>query len=472
MYKKKQRLLALSICLMDCLIAAGCFFLAGLLRYRSPEEFLDYVDFTEALTIIVFVTIAFFYILSFDDGFITRGYLKEFNRTLFFNICIFASLTLYTFVTKNNVAFSRLTLGYFFVLSTVVMYSAHVIAKLFARKGISQNRMLYRHILLVSDQASAEGAVRKAKQNLMFRYTLVGIAITDTDMQGQKINGIPIVATQENLISYTTAHVVDEVLITANALEERALKHIILDFEMMGIPVNLEIRIVQTGINDVKQVYPYNGFDVISFSTRLYDTGMLAIKRGIDIMGGLVGILLCTLLSIFVIPAILVNSRGPIFFKQTRMGLNGRPFTIYKFRSMYADAEKRKKDLMAQNEAKGPMFKIKRDPRVTRVGYFLRKSSIDEFPQFYNVLKGDMSLVGTRPPTEEEYLQYTHIQKKRLCFKPGITGLWQVSGRNKIVDFEEVVRLDLSYIDNWSISLDIKILLKTIKVVFTQGGAY
>ena len=170
-------------------------------------------------------------------------------------------------------------------------------------------------------------------------------------------------------------------------------------------------------------------------------------------------------------PMIKLESPGPIFFAQKRVGRNGRIFKMYKFRSMYADAEERKKELMAQNEMNGLMFKMENDPRITKTGDFLRKTSLDEFPQFINILKGDMSLVGTRPPTLDEFAQYSPYHKKRLSFRPGLTGMWQVSGRSDITDFEEIVKLDVEYIDNWSFWLDIKILLKTFLEVFTQKGA-
>ena len=170
-------------------------------------------------------------------------------------------------------------------------------------------------------------------------------------------------------------------------------------------------------------------------------------------------------------PFLLLESPGPLIFCQKRVGVNGRVFDFYKFRSMYADAEARKKELMEQNEVKGLMFKMKDDPRITKVGAFIRKTSIDELPQFWNVLKGDMSLVGTRPPTLDEYQQYSYYQKRRISFRPGITGLWQISGRSDIKDFDEVVKLDLEYIDNWSLVMDFKIIFKTIVVVFRGIGA-
>ena len=154
-----------------------------------------------------------------------------------------------------------------------------------------------------------------------------------------------------------------------------------------------------------------------------------------------------------------------------RVGKNGRRFKIYKFRSMYMDAEERKKELMSQNEMEGLMFKMENDPRVTKVGKFIRKTSIDELPQFWNILKGEMSLVGTRPPTEDEFLQYEGYHRRRLNMTPGLTGLWQVSGRSDTKNFEEIVAMDVEYIDNWSLKEDIKILFKTVGVVLKGKGA-
>jgi lipopolysaccharide/colanic/teichoic acid biosynthesis glycosyltransferase len=169
--------------------------------------------------------------------------------------------------------------------------------------------------------------------------------------------------------------------------------------------------------------------------------------------------------------AIKIDSAGPVLFSQERIGRNGRRFTFYKFRSMYRDAEERKEELAGRNEMSGPMFKLEDDPRITRVGRFLRKTSLDELPQFFNIVKGDMSLVGTRPPTADEFEKYNQRYRRRISMTPGLTGLWQTSGRSDIEDFDEVVKLDLQYIDNWSLWLDIKILLKTVAVVFSGKGA-
>ena len=197
------------------------------------------------------------------------------------------------------------------------------------------------------------------------------------------------------------------------------------------------------------------------------------LKRAMDIVGGLVGVLITGMLTVFIAPIIKIKSPGPVFFSQIRVGKNGKKFKIYKFRSMYMDAEARKKELMEKNKIQdGLMFKMDNDPRIIKgIGNFIRKTSLDEFPQFWNVLKGDMSLVGTRPPTVDEWEKYEVHHRKRLAIKPGITGMWQVSGRSEITDFEKVVELDTEYITEWSLGLDLKLLWRTVVVVFRGEGS-
>ena len=237
----------------------------------------------------------------------------------------------------------------------------------------------------------------------------------------------------------------------------------------MGVVVHLHLNTLENYKDFDMSLGKLGNIPVATFANRFYDYKELAFKRAIDIVGSLVGICIMLVAMIFVVPAIKLESKGPVFFKQKRVGKNGRYFYVYKFRSMYMDAEERKKELMAQNEMQGLMFKMKDDPRITKVGKFIRKTSIDELPQFINVLKGDMSLVGTRPPTVNEFKQYQGHHKRRLSMKPGITGMWQAYGRSTVKDFEEIVKMDLDYIDHWSLGLDMKILCRTVVAVF-QGG--
>ena len=250
---------------------------------------------------------------------------------------------------------------------------------------------------------------------------------------------------------------------------------IVEELEGMGVTVHLNVPTLDNMLNESTfsniNCKIYSGYPLATFAAAVHDSTQLAIKRFTDVIGSLVGIIISIpIIAITAIP-LLIESPGPLFFKQERVGQNGRLFNIYKLRSMYKDAEERKKELMAQNKMDGFMFKMDNDPRITKVGRVIRKLSIDELPQFFNVLKGDMSLVGTRPPTVREFEQYENRHKRRLSMRPGITGMWQVSGRSNINDFEEVVKLDCEYIDNWNLWLDIQILLKTVKVILTHEGA-
>ena len=215
----------------------------------------------------------------------------------------------------------------------------------------------------------------------------------------------------------------------------------------------------------------FGNYPVITYTRFRSSYKRLLIKRVMDIVGGLIGLLITAVFFPFVAIAIKLDSPGPVLFSQIRIGRNGRRFKIYKFRSMYIDAEERKKELQSRNEVKGLMFKMENDPRITKVGKFIRKTSIDELPQFYNVVKGDMSLVGTRPPTEDEFEKYNQYYRRRISMTPGLTGMWQVSGRSEIENFDDVVKYDLQYIDNWSLWLDIKILFKTVVVVIAGRGS-
>lgn len=242
-------------------------------------------------------------------------------------------------------------------------------------------------------------------------------------------------------------------------------KHINNLLKVSEPPLSLGTRMESTASTNSATLAAYGQNSVI-----IHPSASCIIKRGIDIIGSLVGLLILALIFIPTAIAIKIDSPGPIFYSQERYGLHGRSFRILKFRSMVSDAEKLRN--LVKNEAQGHIFKNENDPRITRVGRFLRRTSLDEFPQFWNVFKGDMSLVGTRPPTPDEVAQYEAHHWKRLNVKPGITGQWQVSGRSAIKDFEEIVRLDLLYQEVWTPFYDLKLIVKTVLCLLSRSNAY
>ena len=238
--------------------------------------------------------------------------------------------------------------------------------------------------------------------------------------------------------------------------------------DRMGVRVFVMPNLYDPQVARVRPAY-INGLPALVYRSDPESHVPLLVKSLLDKAGALLGIMLAAPVMLLTAMVVKLDSRGPILFKQMRAGMNGRPFLLYKFRTMCSDAEAKKKSLWSRNEMSGPVFKIKEDPRVTRVGKFLRKFSIDELPQLFNVLKGEMSLVGPRPPLPGEVSHFEPWQHRKLSVRPGLTCLWQVNGRNN-VDFEEWMRMDLQYIDNWSLWLDAKILAKTIPAVVSGTG--
>lgn len=279
----------------------------------------------------------------------------------------------------------------------------------------------------------------------------------------------PILGDFPEMESLAERHHVDDVIFALPFEQALACQNQLLWCEEVGITVHLRTDFVRTLF---AKTFPteLDGTPMLTVSPVPRDPVALLLKRTIDFAGSLLGLLALSPLLLGIAAAIRVTSPGPILFRQRRVGLNGRIFVMLKFRSMYADAERRRRDLLDQNEVSGPVFKMKRDPRITPVGRILRKFSLDELPQLWNVLVGDMSLVGPRPPIQDEVKQYERWQRRRLSMRPGITCLWQVSGRNNVA-FDEWMKLDLAYIDNWSLKLDFEILLRTVPaVVFARGA--
>ena len=406
--------------------------------------------------------------VDYNRNFTKRGYYVEAKAIIKRNVIMAAGIGVVLFSFKQAENYSRLVYGYFMVADTLLTYAAHVGLKKYLRARMQNERHKVK-IMVVTDNANVEELMDKLLKKAELYWDITSIAVMD-DFCGEEIKGIPVVADRRNLMDVAKQMPIDEVFLYLPEEGRKQVDTIIMDFETMGVVCHYNIDVAGLSTKN-STVEEFGGFTVITYAENRIDYKRRMIKRLIDIAGSLIGLLITAVLFPFVAIAIKLDSKGPIFFAQTRIGKNGRRFKIYKFRSMYVDAEERKKDLEAQNEVQGLMFKMENDPRVTKVGRFLRKTSIDELPQFFNIVKGDMSLVGTRPPTEGEFEQYNSHYRRRISMTPGLTGLWQISGRSEIVDFDEVVKLDLEYIDNWTLGLDIKILFQTVWVVLTGRGS-
>ena len=379
-----------------------------------------------------------------------------------------------------------------YVLTCYIMRQTY---KSFLKK---KHHILNRHSLLIALETSQiPTVIPRILRSNYGAYRFTGIAIMGEDpseeyardelrsIRGEypEVETIPIVATGDTLEQYLTNNWVDEVYLDVSPKADLPVD-LINRLMLMGITIHTAL----TNLDDIqsrhKNVEWICGHLTITTSLG-YITGRdVFLKRLMDIAGGLVGSLITVILTIPVGLAIFLSDPGPIFFAQTRIGENGKKFQMYKFRSMYKDAEARKKQLAKKSGQEDQlMFKMEHDPRIIGqrelpngkwkkgVGGWIRDLSLDEFPQFFNVLKGDMSLVGTRPPTVDEWDRYEPFHRSRMSTRPGITGLWQVSGRSKIRDFDTVVRLDREYIENWSLKRDIHILFKTVWVVLARKGA-
>lgn len=388
-------------------------------------------------------------------------------------------------IEKNAVTESRylfiFTIAFYFVLLTFSLY--------FSQKAVRQafyktKSATFAAIMTSSKRAPEITALLKKDWSVK----LVGLILFEEkkkgELQHREIDHIPVIGGAEDLISWIRVHAIDELFVVGDSRQLDSSMPAISECIKMGIDVQMNIPQVEHAMEKIrvtehrytprldKRLTYIGSIPFFILEEPQMRLRYVFLKRFFDILGSLVGCAITGILYVIFGIAIKAESDGPVIFSQERIGKNGRTFRMYKFRSMYQDAEERKKELLEQNEMEGgKMFKIKDDPRITHVGRFIRKYSIDEFPQFVNVLKGDMSLVGTRPPTPDEFRQYDSYHKRRLSMKPGITGMWQVSGRSDIKDFEEVVKLDCEYIDNWSLLLDLKIILKTIVQVFRHKGA-
>lgn len=483
MYKKRAQGWAkhLDFMLIDILCLLGSYLLAYIIRHRVHPQTYWRDTYLVMLFVLPILDAALILITNFFKNVLRRSRAREFFLTLRQSLIIVMMATFYLFIIQNGFWFSRLMMFYMALLYLGSSYLARLAWKdhLIRTNGGRSKRSL----LIVTFKEMAPDVLDRILFKKYEAYKVTGLAFLDADAIGETTGGIPVVASRETLLDYICYEWVDEVFVNLpngepypKDLEEKIVE--------MGVPVHRKL-VTSRKTEGVEQIVSSLGnYTVLTTSMNVISTWQIVIKRLMDILIGLVGCILTALLFVILGPMIRLKAHASVIFVQERVGRNGKKFGLYKFRTMYPDAEKRKNELTRQNKVKdGRMFKLDEDPRVIGsrilpdgtykkgIGNWIRDFSLDEFPQFVNVLRGDMSVVGTRPPTLEEWNKYEYHHRARLAIKPGITGMWQVNGRSTITDFEKVVELDRYYIEHYSTLLDLAIILKTIKVVFKRDGA-
>ncbi len=471
--------------ILDAILVNISLMLAYVIRMRNFKMFF----YSQYRSIAVILTILHLCIVLFSSTYsdiLYRGYFTEFKKVALHTVKMVAIAFLLLFVMGNASSLSRIILVGFAIIFLILSYFFHILWKKFLLRVTKRGENM-RQYVIVTDQRHINEVMSKLQDGTDVSFSIKGICLTkepDINSALYKENsykGVPIVAIERDMYDYCVNEVVDGVVICLGTKHIDEMRTLADNFLNMGVTVYVVMNLFAKDMPHTMFTH-LNSARVISTSINTASPLALFIKRMADIVCGIVGCIATGILFIFLAPLIKKSDpKGGVFFKQERAGRNGRTFYMYKFRSMYVDAEERKKELMQDNEMEGLMFKIDGDPRILGsgkdgkrkgIGYFIRVWSLDEFPNAWSILKGDMSVVGTRPPTMDEYEKYELRHKSRLAVKPGLTGLWQVSGRSDITDFEEIVKLDNEYIQNWTVGLDIKIMLKTFAAVFKRQGSH
>lgn len=395
-----------------------------------------------------------------------QTYGKATISLLFSGFLFFVPFTSFAFLLKYDFL-SRIYMVLYTMSSVIWLLVNRLLVLSIAHMMRRRGHNIY-SILIVGTGRRAQEYLSLALRHKEWGFRIAGFLDKDPKIVGKKISEYSVLGSLDDLPRILENSVIDEVVFVVPRNWLPTIEKCILYCEAVGVPATLATDFFDL---EIASGVPreLDGFTYLTFETNRLKSTELAVKRTMDVVFSAVVLVLTAPFLGLIALLIRLDSPGSVLFKQVRCGRNGRRFFVYKFRSMVSNAENRLEELKSRNEMTGPVFKMTNDPRLTRIGRFLRKTSLDEFPQFWNVLKGDMSLVGPRPPIPKEVKQYEPWQRRRLSMKPGITCIWQVSGRNKI-GFEDWMKMDLQYIDRWSLWLDIKILFLTVNAVLKQTG--
>jgi exopolysaccharide biosynthesis polyprenyl glycosylphosphotransferase len=447
MIDQRKRIFAVTLWSLDLLLAAASFLLAYHIRTWFEFEghtVMEMEVYLWTLAIILptwAILLPAFRVYSEPSHPITQQ-IAQLSKAIGLAWLVMAAILLFVNRDETNRLIVLITLG----INYVLLVSYRLVLFRFKKYG----GLDLRHVAVVGTGSVAADFAARIEKHREWGVKLIGVfepGSIRAILESGGVDELIIVADRETLNDFTDT---------------------LLHCEELGVTTRVVLNFFPHSFSRI-ELNEFDGFPLLTFSTTPTNEVLLIVRRVMDIVLALVLAIIWLPVTLIIALLIKLTSPGPVFFKQDRCGLNGRLFTMYKLRSMVDNAEQLRFELETLNEMDGPVFKSSRDPRVTTIGKLIRRFSIDEFPQFYNVLRGDMSLVGPRPPLPQEVSKYERWQKRRLSMKPGITCLWQISGRNE-VSFEDWMKLDLTYIDNWSLLLDLKILLKTVPVVLLGKG--
>ncbi|MCA9740372.1 MAG: sugar transferase [Deferribacteres bacterium] len=471
---KYSRLIHQIILLLD-IVLTGLAFIAAV---HVRDFLLPIIPSAGAITIqnyyfhIALICLVWLIILSFQDGYSKQRFLslnKEITQIAKMLLWGFLIVSALGFLSKET-SLPRTLL----VLFLFINFAFLVAEKAILHKYINHLRAKgFNHakVLIVGTSDLARRFVESAGSYEPWGIDVVGFLAEDESKVGTRISKSKVIGTFKDLEFVLHSNYIDEVIFATDIKHFAEVEEMFKKCRLEGVQARVISSILKDFVSSMTVDIKY-GYPILTYSPFKAKDWQLLLKRVIDIAISSILLIPFTLVILPVVSALIkLTSEGPIFYRWQVMGANKRRFIGYKFRTMYINADEIKKQLMEQNEMSGPVFKMERDPRITPVGRFLRKLSIDELPQLWSVLKGDMSLVGPRPPLQSEVEHFESWHRRKLSVKPGITCLWQINGRSQISDFNEWVKLDLEYIDNWSLWLDMKILFKTIPVVLLGIGA-
>jgi len=472
---KKAQWVTIAKVIVDAILINIGFFIAYVARYRLQwfrpvdEAFqVPYGVFLPSSLMLTLILLVMYWTEGLYGLKRKRSWLNDVYVILRGTITGVAALYVISLVYRA-VLYSRLIFAYAGIAVFALLATARALEK-FIQGQLRRRGYGVQHVLIVGAGETGRTIMRNIVAQPQLGYHVVGFVDDKPERGNKDIGRFKGLGSTDRIGEVVKDHQVDMVIITLPWQYHRRIMSIMAQCERVPVSVRIVPDLFQMSLSNV-DIDDLNGIPLIGVKSVSISGWNLALKRALDVVLASLGLILLSPLMLIIAALIRLDSPGPAIFKQTRIGRGGRPFTVFKFRSMHEGAESEQESLVNLNEAVGPIFKIRDDPRRTKLGQLLRRTSLDELPQLYNVLRGEMSLIGPRPALPAEVEQYQEWHKKRLQTWPGITGLWQVSGRSEL-SFDEMALLDIYYVENWSLLLDLQIALKTIPALLLGTGAY